>query len=241
MDLKVKNIDKYIKKKKSDDDNIHPLMFQKPFRVVVCGSSNSGKTNFLIDLLTRGKTTYNSLYVYSKHIDQPKYKYLYKYVKKLEDLLDKEKIKINIIKTWENTLDELVECDEINKKDDTIIIIDDFNTNLTKKEKEKIADLYCSCRHKKASIIFLGQCYHKIPREVRLNLSYLVLFNNNNKREKSLLKTELIDDLETDEFNNMLNYVYKDKYNFLLVDNVNPKYKYRKNYDEILNNSIDTL
>ena len=39
----------------------------------------------------------------------------------------------------------------------------------------------------------------------------------------------------------MLNYVYKDKYNFLMVDNVNPKLKYRKNYDDILTNSTDTL
>jgi hypothetical protein len=237
MDLKVKNIDEYIKKKKKDDEYTHPLMFQKPYRAICVGSSNCGKTNWLIDLLTRGKTSYSSLYVYSKHIDQPKYKYLHKYVKKLEELLEKEKIKINIIKAWENTLDNLVECDQLDKKEDSIIIIDDFNTNLTKKEKEKIADLYCSCRHKKASIIFLGQCYHKIPREVRLNLSYLCLYNNNNKREKSLLKTELIDDLEDDEFNQMLNYVYKDKYNFLMVDNVNPKFKYRKNYDEILTNS----
>jgi len=234
MDLSVKNIDNYIKKEKNKNVELHPLLFKKPYRVVVCGSSNSGKTNFLVDLLTTNKTCYTSLYVYSKHINQPKYKYLKKYINKLEDMLEKKGVEIDIIKAWSNSLDELVDCEELDKEEDNIIVIDDFNTNLSKKEREQIADLFCSCRHKNTSIIFLGQVYHKIPREVRLNLSYLVLFNSNNKRERSLLRAELIDDLDSEEYKNMLDYVFKEKYNFLLVDNVNSKYRYRKNYDEVL-------
>ena len=233
VDLKVVNIDKYIKEKKKND-NTNPYLFQTPCRVIIAGSSSSGKGNLLTDILTRNKIHYTALYVYSRHITQSKYKYLKKYVENIEKKLKKQKIEVDIIKAWDNTLDNLVECEDLDENEDNIIVIDDFNAFLTKKQKEKIGDLFCSCRHKNTSIFFLGQLYHEIPRSCRLNLSYLCLFDNNNRRELSLLMTELSSDKDKSEFRNMCKYVWKDKYNFLLIDNVNPKMRYRKNFDEIL-------
>src|SRR5210317_1554007 len=98
MDLSVKNIDNYIKKEKNKNNyELHPLLFTPVYRLLVCCSSNSWKTNYFIDLLTTNKTCYTSLYVYSKHINQSKYKYLKKYITKLEKMLEKKGVEIDII------------------------------------------------------------------------------------------------------------------------------------------------
>ena len=233
VDLKVLNIDKYITEK-NKNNNTNPYLFNTPARVIICGSSNSGKSNLLMDILTRNKIHYTALYIYSRHINQSKYKYLKKYVGNIEKKLKKEKIEVNIIKAWDNSLDDLIQCDNLDEEEENLIVIDDFNSFLTKKQKEQIGDLFCSCRHKNTSIFFLGQLYHEIPRSCRLNLSYLCLFDNNNRRELSLLMTELSSDKDKKDFRDMCKYVWKDRYNFLLIDNVNPKMRYRKNFDEIL-------
>ena len=207
VDLKVINIDKYIEKNDETKLSTHYLMPQGVFRSILVGSSNGGKSNLLIDMLTRNKVCYNALYVYSKHIDQ---------------------------EAWENNLDNLVGVNELDCNDDAIIVIDDFNTNVSKKQKENIADLFCSARHKSTSIFYLGQLYHEIPRPCRLNLSYLFLFDNNNRRELSLLTTELASDKTPEEFRKIYKYALKDKYNFLMIDNTNNELRYRKNFDEIL-------
>ena len=234
VDLKVINIDKYIEKNDETKLSTHYLMPQGVFRSILVGSSNGGKSNLLIDMLTRNKVCYNALYVYSKHIDQDKYLYLKKYITGLEKSLKKQKVYINIIKAWENNLDNLVGVNELDCNDDAIIVIDDFNTNVSKKQKENIADLFCSARHKSTSIFYLGQLYHEIPRPCRLNLSYLFLFDNNNRRELSLLTTELASDKTPEEFRKIYKYALKDKYNFLMIDNTNNELRYRKNFDEIL-------
>ena len=82
--------------------------------------------------------------------------------------------------------------------------------------------------------------YFRSPRPVRLNLSYVVLFNNKNKKEISLLATEQGSDLSKGEFQKLYNSILKNKYDFFLIDNEtnDENLRYRKNFDGIYTRNL---
>jgi len=55
----------------------HGEMLPSTIRAIICGSSNCGKTNILISLLeSPNGVRFENVYVYSKSLQQPKYRYL---------------------------------------------------------------------------------------------------------------------------------------------------------------------
>lgn len=237
MDLiKIENIDDLIRDKKSNIKQKHPLAPIHPSRSVITGSSGGGKTNFLVNLIIKC-LYFDRIYMYSKHLHQPKYDFLYNYLLNLEDSCKKAGMKkCNIVMAWEDNLEKLVNNDALNKSYANLIVLDDFPIP-TKAQKLKIAKLYCSCRHKNTSIITLSQMYFQLERNVRLNLSYAFIGNNSNKRELSLLTSEMACDLNSEKFKKMYKMIHSEKYNMLMIDNEtkDSRLKYRKNLDQPIN------
>jgi len=55
----------------------HGEMLLSTIRAIICGPSNCGKTNVLISLLESSNgVRFDNVYVYSKSLQQPKYRYL---------------------------------------------------------------------------------------------------------------------------------------------------------------------
>jgi len=55
----------------------HGEMLPSTIRAIICGPSNCGKTNVLITLLeSPNGVRFENVYVYSKSLQQPKYRYL---------------------------------------------------------------------------------------------------------------------------------------------------------------------
>jgi len=228
--LEVENIDKYIECDNSDNScPIHPLLIPHKSRIIVVGGSGSGKTNFLINSLIKPQLKYEKLYIYSKNLDQPKYQFLKKEIENTENLIgDGYKILVK----FENTLDDLIELQDLDSTYQNLLIIDDFPI-LNKKEKEKVAKLYTQIRHKNGSVIYLQQLYFQLDRSIRNNLSHIVLFNNKNKKEVELLEREIGSDLDKKgQFRKLYNRILNKKYKWMLVDlfNDNPQLKYRDGY-----------
>jgi len=226
--LEVENIDKYIECDNSDNScPIHPLLIGHKSRIIVVGASSSGKTNWLINAIVKPQLKYEKLYIYSKNLDQPKYQFLKKEIENTENLIADFKI----LEAFENTLDNLIELEDLDPKYQNLLIIDDFPI-LNKKEKEKVAKLYTQIRHKNGSVIYLQQLYFQLDRAIRNNLSHIVLFNNKNKKEVELLAREIGSDLEKGQFRKLYNRILHKKYKWMLVDlfNDNPVLKYRNGY-----------
>ena len=60
-----------------DEMRRHGTMLPNTIRAIVCGPSNCGKTNVLISLIESPHgVRFENVYVYSKSLQQPKYKYL---------------------------------------------------------------------------------------------------------------------------------------------------------------------
>lgn len=184
---------------------------QHPFRMLINGSSGSGKTNLLLNLLFNKDYSLNfhKIYLYAKDLEEDKYQWL---IKKMEtaktvnngDVFDKG-----------TKIEEVVKCDDLNKEKMNLIIFDDF---VTEKDQQKIEDLFIRSRKKNASIIYLSQVYHAVPSMIRKNLNYVVFFKPSTKRETSTLSVDYATDIDKDEFFKIVNEATRKPYSFLVID-----------------------
>lgn len=77
--LPIRNVDKFLTETKEMRLK-HNSLFPNSIRCIICGPSNCGKTNVIISLLENPNgLRFENVYIYSKSIYQPKYKYLKKY------------------------------------------------------------------------------------------------------------------------------------------------------------------
>lgn len=83
--IKVTNFDKKLISKK--EVRKHGNMLPISIRGIVCGPSNCGKTNVLISLLKSPHgVRFEDVYVYSKSLQQPKYRYLENILMPIEEI-----------------------------------------------------------------------------------------------------------------------------------------------------------
>ena len=196
-----------------------------PFYCLVSGKGGSGKTNAILNLLSKSPDTYNEVVVFCKMADEPLYMLL-------QELL-KDKVRIC------TSLDKL-NIPEFEKSitGQTLCIFDDVvkesKLNLKKVEMlfmyaRKIAKFGCS-------LIFLSQSFFDVPKFIRVNLMYLILIGKStSSRDIDLiLKEYCLGDINKDELHSIYNDAVKDKLNFFKIDcnagDVNEKYS--KNFNQ---------
>jgi hypothetical protein len=78
------------------------------------------------------------------------------------------------------------------------------------------------------------QVFNKLPRALRATADYYIMFKSSNKKEIDTLFDEVIL-LQRNQFDEMMKYVFTDKFNFLLID-TNEDYRnmYHKNLNKRL-------
>ena len=226
MKLDIINIDNLKKVKgKKRYRNKHPLLPQHPFNMLIVGQTGCGKTNMLLNLILKF-SSFDRLYIFSKHLHQPK-------MVLLNDIFDKVKEKTDEdILFMSNTLDDLPPVDEMDSELQNLIIFDDMicEPNLT-----PVVDYFIRGRHSNCSSIFLSQIYTKIPRQIRLNTHYFCFFNTPNRLEINIINNDCNYELEKDDFKNRFKKAVSKKYDFFFIDTktTNPALKYRKNFNYV--------
>lgn len=206
--------------------NKHLHNFNIPFRLCCVAPSGSGKTNWIVNLISlfcKGKGTFSQITIICKDKDEP----LYKYLASLSD-------SISIKEGLENLppLDKT----KIDKEVATFVIIDDCQND---KNQQRVIDYYIRCRKFGVSIAFLAQNYFIIPKVVRNNCSYLVLLKCGSMRELAIILKESGFGVNKDQLTNMYQYATKEKFSPLIVDNESTDitHRYRKGFTEWLNPS----
>jgi hypothetical protein len=210
----------------SDDDmpsyrQKHHLMPSKTFRMLLVGPSGSGKSNLLINFLLKF-IDYDKLYVYSPHLHQDCYKKLKHVLECVENETGEQ------ILTMEANLDDMVSPEDLNPHMQNVIVFDDLILS-NKESQRKMTEMFVRGRHANCSCFYLSQMYHKIPRDIRLNSTHLCIFDVCNKREMSLLATELNTCMPRDEFINMYNLCTQEPFDFMYIDRENKHFPYRRN------------
>ena len=152
--------------------------------MLIIGGSGSGKINALLNLINN-QPDIDKIYLYAKDPYEAKYQYLINKREKLE--LDHFNDPKAFIEYSNNMQDVYKNIEDYNpyKKRKVIIVFDDMiaDMNSNKKLKPIVPELFITGRKVGLSLIFISQCYFKIPKSVRLNSTHFFIMRIPNKRE----------------------------------------------------------
>lgn len=209
----------------------HGALFPNSIRCIICGPSNSGKTNILLNLLTHPRgLRFANCYVYSKSLKQPKYQFLEKVLKNVKGMgcyfFDNNS---NVIPPSE-------------VKPDSIMIFDDV---LTEKQ-DIIGDYFAMGRHNSVDTFYLCQSYAKIPKHlIRDNTNFLILFKQDETNTKHVFDDHVAPDMSYEQFRELCKNCWKtNKYGCVVIASDYPisNGRYRRGFDEYIklwNNNED--
>ncbi|KYM98109.1 hypothetical protein ALC62_11191 [Cyphomyrmex costatus] len=140
-------------------------------RGVICGPSNCGKTNMLISLLESPHgVRFENVYVYSKSLQQPKYRYLENLLEPIEEIG---------YFTFSNNSDVVPSNEAL---PNSIFVFDDVACDKQDAIREYFTmgrhhTLHNTGRHADVDCFYLCQTYAKIPKYlIRDNANLLILF-----------------------------------------------------------------
>ena len=145
-----------------------------PYRTLITGSSGSGKTNALFNLI-KEKDDINKIYLYARNLSEAKYEFL---IKKREDTVIKH------LNECSNTVDDVYEnIDEYNptRKIKILIIFDDVIAVImaNKKIKALVKELFIRFRKLNVSLVFIKQSYFPVPKVLRLKSTHYLIMKIN--------------------------------------------------------------
>ena len=230
-DLQICNFDNICEDEQKNDSK-HILIPTQPFRACLIGSSGSGKTNFAVNLITRYLKV-DKLYIVSKHLEQPKMKFIVDYYRKIEFATNKKckTTDFKILELFTNDLDELPYAEEMNPELNNIVCFDDC---MLERDQSKIIDMYIKGRHSNVTVINIVQSFYQTPRAIRLNTSLFCLFNIPSQTDIVRIHSEISPDISKEIFIKMFRKAMSKNYNFLMIDtSTKVKYlRYRINLDE---------
>ena len=190
---------------------LYNYMPNKPFRMLICGNSGSGKTNLLYHMLMKPLVFFDQIHLYGKNLEQEKYKHM---IQTMEDI--SKQVGYNIIH-YNN--DEIKPVSSLDSDSQKIVVFDDF---ICDKNQQPLINYFIQGRHKNCSVIYLSQSFYKTPKDVRLNCSHYVVYEFPSTNERNLISREL--NVTKDQYDKAT----KKPYSFLYVDK--PKKMVKRNF-----------
>jgi hypothetical protein len=239
----------------------HCELIPTPFKGLIVGVTNSGKTNLLLRLmLGDGILDYNTIHLISNSCDQAKYanlKMLFDHGCSKEAARRTYENGKLILSFYSNGLRGFLRTPNLESRDPVItfncylpsgiiplpneldpslkhlVIFDDLMEN----KNQTIPESYfCRGRHNSADCFYIAQNYFKINRQcIRTNANFIILF----KQAKRDLQVFYRDYVEIDfpdfaNFEQFCNDAWEKKYGYVVIDifNENKNKRYRKGWDD---------
>ena len=211
-----KDVKKYCVK--ADNPNYDLHHFDTPFRSLVVAPSGSGKSNFitnLISLFCKGKGTFDSIFIFCKCKDEALYQFLG----------DKSK---GLIEVHED-LEKLPALNELKPSEQTLIIFDDFITDI--KKFPIISKYFIRGRKRGCSLMFLSQSYYNTPKFIRQNINYLVVLKLGGTRDVNSILRECSIGLTKEQLLSMYKEATREKFDVFIINlDKNTNERYRHNF-----------
>jgi hypothetical protein len=177
--------------------------------MVIAGSSGSGKTSTLLNLIHNMNDTFERIHIVTKNADEPLYCFL------------KDKLKDANFKITEG-IHTLPDLDEMDKTQNNLIVLDDL-CNESAKAQRPICDYVIRCRKKNCSLIYISQSFYQVPKLIRDNINYLILKQVSSLRNLTCIMREASLGIDRKELKDIYEDATKDKMSFLLIDLEGPK------------------
>ena len=188
LKLPVINFDIFTESK-SKKCKRHGELLPDNIRALFCGPSNCGKTNALLALLLHPNgVRFENIYIYSKSLNQPKYKFLENLIKSI--------VGIEYLPFQEHDL--VVSPDKA--RPNSIFIFDDIACE----KQGNVKAFYCMGRHKNVDCFYLCQSYANAPKQrLRDNLNLIVIFQQDNTIMKHIYADHVNTDMPYQEFRDL--------------------------------------
>ena len=205
----------------NDDNIITEAEFPDNFRCIISGPSECGKT-FLLKKLFLSSIYFDKLYIIGPTGDQ------YEGIDRLSrNSVHNDEADVEFIKD----IKDLPSPDKLPKDLKKLMIFDDVRA------KEPIINEYfCRGRHNNCNMIYLNQNLFSLDRQsVRENCNLFILFEQRGKALISIYQDFFNNvELSYNDFANICNKVWKEPYNYIVIDitkNKNINGKLRINWD----------
>lgn len=200
----------------------HGELLPTTIRAIFAGSSNCGKTNVLLSLLTSANgLRFENLYIYSKSLFQQKYKLLSDILKNVPEIG---------FYTFESTKVIIPPKDA---KKNSIFIFDDVICDA----QHIMRDYFSMGRHVNVCSFYLSQTYSRVPKHlIRDNANLLVLFTQDMLNLKHCYDDHVNSDMTWQQFKDICNICWREKYGFLVInkDCAISNGRYRKGFDTFI-------
>ena len=193
--------------------------------MILClGGTGTGKTNALINYISRSSTEFSDVIVCSfSTVDEPLY-----------NLLEENGV------TLYNNIDEvpdLEEYDSDDKKKPKLIVFDDF-INVENKKLKKIYNYLISGRKFGFTCWLMAQNYSSVPKVIVRNINYFILFKiNDNISLNNIIRNHNISDVDPSIIKSAYNLCTQTPPNFFMIDMKTGNLKER--FREIFLNFLD--
>jgi ABC-type dipeptide/oligopeptide/nickel transport system ATPase component len=221
------SIKPFLLKQHNPNYDIHYI--EIPFRMLIIGSSGSGKTMTLYNLLRAFSGTFQKIKIVTKNKEEPIYQYI-------EDKIDKinknPKSKVQYDCTVTEGIESLPDLETFDKNEQTLIVLDDL---VLEKNQSKICEYFIRCRKLNISVIYISQSYFAIPKLIRNNINYIIIKQVSSQRNLKLISNEYSLDLDKNKLKKLYEYCTNEKSSFLLIDINTKDIRYRKGFDFVIN------
>ena len=210
-----------------------------PFSIMLSGRSGSGKTNLMLNLMT--KKHFYGQYFHTIIVFSPtagKFDDMYKQLKLPDENFvsdfDPEMLN-NIIEARKKEI-EKKGIEWVGKNSRVCIIMDDVIANREFLNSPEALKMFALLRHYLVSIIVMMQSYTKLPRALRLNCNGVMVFPCLQSEIEVLIKEVCPNGICKRDFEKVIDHCTEGTYDFLYINNheKDPKKRIRKNLDTII-------
>ena len=165
----------------------HGSLLPNSVRAVICGPSGCGKSNVLFSLLASPNgLCFENVYVYSKSLRQPKYRYLERVLSRVGGLG---------YFPYSDTAEIVSPRDAL---PDLIFVFDDVACD----EQNAIREYFSMGRQANVDCFYLCQSYARIPKHfIRDNVNFLMLFKQDGTNLRRVYNDHVNTDMTFEAFN----------------------------------------
>lgn len=208
------------------------------FSWILSGRSGSGKTQLLLNVLTRQDLLgdyFHCIIIFSPTAGD------------LDDTYDALKIpKENFIKTFDvEILKTLLDnrkklikdkgIEWVGKNSRILLIFDDMIAEKNFLNSQETLMMFTLLRHYLCSVVICSQSFKKIPRAIRINANWLCIFPSLESEIQIMLEEICPSGVTKKEFRKIIDYCTTGKYDFMSIQNhAEPNQRIRKNLSEII-------
>ncbi len=214
------------------------VMPKFPFSMLISGRSGSGKTNLMLNILTKEQLYglfFHYILVFSptageeddtyKALKLPKENFIREFNGDiLQKIIDKRKEQIKKDK-----------IEKVSKESRMLIILDDVIANKSFLESPEALKIFCLLRHYLVSVIVLLQSYVKLPKSLRKNCNAIMVFPAQQTEVERIIDEITPAGMKKREFEKVIDYCCADKYSFLYINyHAEKDQQIKKNLNEVI-------